>query len=176
MRYIGIDPGSSGAIALYSPPVKGRGAAPAVPASLSVWDIPHDDVKVGRSVRKRIDVVGLDDLLADIFMLGDADRIVVEEVGAMPKQAGMFAFGFGVGVVHSVLRLRRIKFETVTPTVWKREVKLASKDKGLAIARAEEVFPDCRHLWRDNSKSAGGKLRPDRAEAALMAYYAATVR
>ena len=178
MRYIGIDPGAEGAVALFSPGEKASRGAPAIPLMLSVWDLPFNPVKVGATQRKRLDVVGFSELLDDIFMLGDADRIVIEQVAAMPKQSGMFAFGYGVGLLHATMRLRKLVFEEVPPSVWKKAVKAPTgekaKNKALAIGRAEELFPEHRHLWRDTSKTAAGKLRPDRAEAALLAYYAAT--
>ena len=173
MRYLGVDPGGKGALALYSPPIKARKDAPAVPLGLSVWDMPVNEVTVGKSKRTRIDIAGLDALLGDICMLGDPDMIVVEQVGGMPGQASGFAFGFGVGILHTCLTLRKLRFEVVTPTKWKKEVK-APKDKKEAAVRAEEIFPEHRHLFRNTDARNG--LRPDRAEAALLAYYAATVR
>ena len=178
MIYIGIDPGADGAIALFAPGKKASHGAPAIPLSLMTWDLPFNTVKVGNTQRKRLDVVGFSELLDDIFLIEEPDRIVIEQVAAMPKQSGMFAFGYGVGLVHATLRLRKLGFEEVPPSVWKKAVKAPTgektKNKALAIGRAEELFPEHRHLWRDTSKTAAGKPRPDRAEAALLAYYAAT--
>ena len=175
MRVLGIDPGGSGALALYSLPVRGKGDALFVPATLEAWDMPVNEITVGGSKRKRIDVAGVNELLDEICLLGDPDRIVIEQVGGMPGQASGFAFGFGVGALHAVLIMRKLVFETVTPTKWKKEVK-APKDKKEAVARAEELFPSHRALFRDTTKTAKGALRPDRAEAALLAFYGATVR
>lgn len=175
MRVLGIDPGGNGALALYSSPVRGGGGAPFVPAMLEVWDMPVNEVTVGGTKRKRIDVAGVDELLDAICVLGNPDRIVIEQVGGMPGQASGFAFGFGVGALHAVLILRKLPFETVTPTKWKKEVK-APKDKKEAVVRAEEIFPQHRALFRDTTKTTKGALRPDRAEAALLAFYGATVR
>jgi hypothetical protein len=143
-----------------------------------VWDLPFNTMKVGRTERKRLDVVGFDEVLNDVMTLGLVDRIVIEQVAAMPKQSGMFAFGYGVGLIHATLRLRKLVFEEVPPSTWKKAVKAPTGEKkankALAIGRAEELFPAHRHLWRDTDKTAKGRLRPDRAEAALLAYYAAT--
>lgn len=171
MRVLGIDPGGSGALALYSPPAPHLGA----PAYLEAWDIPTNKVTVGGSKRDRVDIVGLDGLLSDICMLGEPDRIVIEKVGAMPKQSGMFAFGYGVGLVHGALRLRKMVFEEVPPSQWKKAVK-APAEKSEAIVRAEELFPGYRHLWRYKATNGKDATRPDRAEAALIAYYGATCR
>lgn len=174
MRVLGIDPGGSGAIALYSPEVA-TGGARVCPAYLDVWDMPVNEVTVGGSKRKRIDVLGLDKLLDDICMIGVPDRVIIEQVGGMPGQASGFAFGFGVGALHAVLTMRRIPFETVTPTKWKREVK-APKDKKEATVRAEQIWPEHRDKFRSYEKSTRGTDRPDRAEAALLAYYGATCK
>lgn len=173
MRFLGIDPGGNGAFALYSPPVRDKGGAPFVPATLEAWDMPVNEVTVGGSKRKRIDVAGVNELLDAICLLGEPDRIVVEQVGGMPGQAGGFAFGYGVGALHAILTMRKLPFEVVPPTKWKKAVK-APKDKKEAVVRAEELFPHHRALFRDTTKTTKGALRPDRAEAALLAYYAAT--
>lgn len=174
MRVLGIDPGGNGALALYSPPIKAKDGAPAIPAVLDVWDMPVNEITVGGSKRKRIDVLGVDALLEEIGWLGDIDRILIELVGGMPGQASGFAFGFGVGALHAILTMRKQPFEVVTPTKWKKEVK-APKDKKEAVVRAEELFPEHRAKFRNHETGRGG-LRPDRAEAALLAYYGATVR
>jgi hypothetical protein len=173
MIYIGIDPGADGAIALFAPGKKASRGAPAIAATLSVWDLPTNKVMVGATARKRLDVVGFSELLDDIFLIEDPDRIVIEQVNAMPKQSGMFAFGYGVGLLHATMKLRKLTFEEVPASKWKRELK-APKDKAHAIARAEEIFPEHRHLWRYKATNGKDATRPDRAEAALLAYYAAT--
>lgn len=171
MLVLACDPGAEGAWALYATAIKPRREAPGMPAVLWTWDMPVNIVTVGKAKRKRLDIAGVAELLDQIMVLGTPDRIILEEVNAMPKQSGMFAFGFGVGVLHAVLTLRKLPFETVPASKWKREVK-APRDKREAVVRAEEVFPSYRHLFR-NGEGRGG-LRPDRAEAALLAYYGAT--
>lgn len=177
MRVLGIDPGGSGAIALFCPPQPGPPGMPPLPATLNVWDMPVNEVTVGGSKRKRIDILGLDKLLDDVCeaIMGNPDRVVIEQVGGMPGQASGFAFGFGVGALHAVLTMRRIPFETVTPTKWKKEVK-APKDKKEAMVRAEQIWPEHRDKFRSYEKSTRGTDRPDRAEAALLAYYGATCK
>jgi hypothetical protein len=173
MICLGIDPGSDGAWALYGTAIKARKDAPAVPETLMVWDMPVNVVTVGKSQRKRIDIAGVNLLLDEVMMFGAPDRIVIEDVAARPGQSGMFAFGFGVGVIHAILTLRKLRFDTVPSGTWKKAIKVP-RDKKEAVVRAEEVFPEHRHLFRNAEKKGG--LRPDRAEAALIAYYGATVR
>jgi hypothetical protein len=170
--FIGIDPGGTGAIALYVPPIKARKGAPAIPHVLRVWDMPVNEITVSKTKRKRIDVIGLERVFDDICLIDDPKMVVVEQVGGMPGQASGFAFGFGVGALHAVLTLKRIRFEVVTPAKWKKDVK-APKDKKEAAYRAEEIFPDNRDLWRI-LKGNRESLRHDRAEAVLLAYWAST--
>jgi len=174
--FIGIDPGGTGAIALYVPPIKARKGAPAVPHFLRVWDMPVNEITVNKTKRKRIDVIGLEQVFDNICLIDDPKMVVVEQVGGMPGQASGFAFGFGVGALHAVLIMKRLPFEIVTPGKWKKDVK-APKDKKEAAVRAEELFPDARSFFRVRSNARGGKevLRHDRAEAVLLAYYASTL-
>ena len=170
--FIGIDPGGTGAIALYVPPIKARKGAPAVPHFLRVWDMPVNEITVNKTKRKRIDVIGLEQVFDNICLIDEPKMVVVEQVGGMPGQASGFAFGFGVGALHAVLTLKRIRFEVVPPSKWKKDVK-APKDKKEAAYRAEEIFPDNRDLWR-TLKGNRESLRHDRAEAVLLAFWAST--
>jgi hypothetical protein len=171
--FLGIDPGGTGAIALYVPPIKARKGAPAIPHIINAWDMPVNEITVSKTKRKRLDVIGLSDLLDEICMLQNPDKIIVEQVGGMPGQASGFAFGFGVGALHAVLIMKRFPFEVVTPGKWKKDVK-APKDKKEAAVRAEELFPDARPLWRPVGRGGKEVMRHDRAEAVLLAYWAST--
>lgn len=173
LRVLGIDPGGAGALALYTPGWKATKDAPAIPASLVIYDMPADEVTVGRSKRRRVNVLALDDLVAEMLLLGPLDKVVIEQVGGMPGQASGFAFGYGVGLLHAVFRLRRIPLEVVTPAKWKKDVK-APRDKREAVVRAEELMPQFRDQFIGTGKRGG--TRPDRAEAALLAYWGATCR
>lgn len=170
LRVLGIDPGGSGALALYSPGWEATRSAPAVPAYLNVMDMPTDTVTVGKTKRQRINVLTLDEVVSDILMFGPVDKVVIEQVGGMPGQASGFAFGYGVGLLHAVFKLRRIPFELVTPSKWKKDIKVP-KDKREAVVRAEELMPEFRDQFITPGKRAA---RPDRAEAALLAYWGAT--
>ncbi len=179
MRVLGIDPGATGAIALYSPGVKMRKgppglAIPDIPAQLSIWDLPFNEVLVGKTKRKRVDKLGLLELLDEISIYGPPDRVLIEEVAAMPKQSGMFAFGYGVGALHMAFISRKIPFEVIRPAVWKPAIKVP-KDKKQAVVRAEELMPQWRHMWRYRADNGKDATQPDRAEAALIAFYGATV-
>ena len=65
-----------------------------------------------------------------------------------------------------------IIIETVTPMTWKAYMRVPGKtkaDDSAIMARADELFPEDRHLFR--GPQGGKKL--DRAEAAMIARYGA---
>jgi hypothetical protein len=158
VRTIGIDPGTNGAIAYYSADF------------MVAWDIPTDDITVGGKQRKRIDKLGLGEMLDMIRDCYFPDRIVIEKVSGMPGQSGMFEFGYTVGCIHQALADRKMAFDVVTPAQWKKDVK-APKDKKECVAKCDALWPSYRSLFRTSTGKGG--LRPDRAEAALLAYWAA---
>jgi hypothetical protein len=175
--FMGIDPGLDGAIALYTPPVKARKEAPALPHTMTIYDMPTVEIEVGGRLRRKIDVHALRNLLAEIELIGGRGKIFIEKVTGMKGQAAAsgFAFGYGLGQVHTVLQMIGMPFTEVTPQVWKKALK-APADKKAAIGRADELMPDFYDLWRPQStKSSKKLLRPDRAEAAMLALYASTL-
>src|SRR5688572_2479179 len=89
MIVLGIDPGVTGGFAVLN---DGR---------LLTFDMPSAKI----NGKARLDVYALCalfDMLDDTFTF---DRVVVEEVGAMPKNTpnSMFIFGQAVGVIHGLL-------------------------------------------------------------------------
>lgn len=107
---------------------------------------------------------GMLDAVAFAHALGDmrVERVVVENVHAMPLQgvSSTFKFGMGVGIIHGVAGALRLPLTLVTPGQWKAFHGLRS-DKEAARALAIRKWPDHnRHL--DRKKDA------DRAEALLI--------
>ena len=150
-RYLGIDPGQTGALALINH--DGR--------LVDVWDMPVVD--------KRVSPV----LLADIITELDYGRefgaklvAVVEQVASMPGQgvASTFKFGTSYGIVLGVIASRHLETIHVTPAKWKREMGL-SKDKGVSRRKAIDRWPAMAR-WFARVKDDG------RAEAALLALWA----
>ena len=131
----------------------------AVHAAVAVF---HDHTPVFvddiRTVNGMLDPVTFAHALQDMKV----ERIVVENVHAMPKQgvSSTFKFGMGVGIIHGVAGALRLPLTLVSPNQWKAfhtlpSVKEASR--GLAIRKWPEL---ARHL--DRKKDA------DRAEALLI--------
>lgn len=158
---IGVDPGINGALATYD----------ANYGLVSLIDMPAWHMPVGKKTRKRVDAVELADFFDTAKLLG-VEIVVIEAVGGRPRQSasGGFVFGYTVGLIYMACIQARIPIETVPPTDWKKLLNVPGKSKAnddAIMARADELFPDHRHLMRGPK---GGKM-VDRAEAAMLALF-----
>lgn len=155
MKYIlGVDPGLSGALALYNPH----------DGELITIDMPT--LAAGTGSKRVLDEVHLartvDVWAANIHMC------FLEKVHAMPKQGvtSSFNFGMGYGIVKGIIAANMVPVTLVPPRTWKSATKTpASKDA--ARARASQIFPRFSDQWPL-------KKHDGRAEAALIAYYGAS--
>lgn len=152
MIVLGIDPGITGAIAIWRP---ARGGL------CDVLDLP---VSGGH-----VDPALLADMLEDA--LGpDCGNVqaVIELQGIHPNTATHIASKTmrGYGRLEGVLAALNIPVTAVTPAKWKR-LTGTPKDKDAARARASQLMPAGARYWQ-RKKDHG------RAEAALLAYYGAT--
>jgi crossover junction endodeoxyribonuclease RuvC len=144
---IGVDPGKTGGIAVLH---EGR--------LLDAFRMPLT------ADGKQVDAQGVRDLL-DAVANPWRDVIVLEKVHAMPKNGSIasFSLGHSVGVVVGVALGAGYRLRLIAPAEWKKIVGIpAGSDKGASRAKASELFPDKRELW---------KLKKDDglAEAALIA-------
>ena len=151
MLIYGIDPGFTGAIALYWP---GAG-------TIEVHDMPVMTNPKGKTI---INPHGVLDILANE---GGKSLAVIEQVGAMPGQgvSSMFRFGQGLGVVEACAAASKLPLQYVTPAKWKKHFGL-TRDKGVSRGLAMQRFPDYASEF-SRAKDDG------RAEALLLAVYAA---
>jgi crossover junction endodeoxyribonuclease RuvC len=131
----------------------------AVHAAMAVF---HDGVPVFvddiRTVNGILDSTAFAHSLADMRV----ERVVVENVHAMPKQgvSSTFKFGMGVGIIHGVAGALRLPLTLVTPNQWKSFHSLpALKEASRALAI---------HKWPDQSRHLDRKKDADRAEALLI--------
>jgi crossover junction endodeoxyribonuclease RuvC len=153
--FIGIDPGLNGAIAFLDTE-KGH---------LSVIDMPILEVKRNNKMKRELNP----HVLAGIFLFsGPITHAVLERVGAMPGQgvSSVFSFGRSVGIVEGVLAAREITVSIVTPQAWQKAAGVRGGKDG-SRQRAMELFPNYAALF-------ALKKHDGRADAALMAWYAAT--
>ncbi|MFN3612577.1 hypothetical protein, partial [Tepidimonas sp.] len=71
--------------------------------------------------------------------------------------------------------IARLPIETVPPMTWKKLLSVPGKAKNekagerdrQIVARADEILPDYRRMWRGPK----GGILVDRAEAAMLAYF-----
>lgn len=149
---IGIDPGAAGAVAILE---AGK--------LVQVFDMPVVEVQVGGKAKRR---VAPEILASELRLYNVSDTVaVVEQVGAMPGQGvtSMFAFGQAYGLVLGVLAGLWIPTTTVTPTTWKKALKLNAGKDG-ARAKAAQLWPAQAGEFK--------RVKDDgRAEAALLAYW-----
>jgi crossover junction endodeoxyribonuclease RuvC len=155
MNYIGIDVGTTGAIAALCDGVY-----------RSVHDLPINSHRSS----KWINGIDLLTLLRDMKGSG-ATQITVEATHAMPGNGSVAAHsqGMTLGSVLAVLDIAGLPYDLVQPAVWKRELGLQGKKltdterKAAALNMARQRFPGA-PLERQKDHN--------RAEALLIAHYA----
>jgi crossover junction endodeoxyribonuclease RuvC len=147
---IGIDPGISGAIAVFE---GGK--------LVNVIDMPTLEVDSGKTKKRHISAVSLCNYLT---VFSNA-HVVIEKVGAMPGQgvSSMFNFGRSAGIIEGVVAAMHFPSTYVTPAAWTKAVGRAA-GKDASRMRAMELFPSKAELFK-RAKDDG------RADAALIAYW-----
>lgn len=157
MKIIGIDPGKSGAICRLWKPTEDHEPIIHI-QSLQLCPI----VQVKK--KKEYDINGMRSLLEG------ADVVWIEKVHAMPKQGvtSMFSFGKGYGIWLGLIAGLWIRVNEVAPQTWKKFwLKDMPKDKGSAILRVQQLFPDVNLMPTERSRKPSDAL----ADAILIAMY-----
>lgn len=146
MLFIGIDPGSSGAIAVVDKEGK----------PVTYWDMPYRN--------KEIDCWDLKNILESIKSQ-DRCFCVLEKCQYTPaiKGSGAFTFGKTVGATEAIVSLTGVPFELIPPQKWKKEFSLIKADKYASITLAKRMFPEFVDKFL--------KTKDGRAEAFLIAEY-----
>jgi crossover junction endodeoxyribonuclease RuvC len=149
---IGIDPGISGAIAVFDW---------ATQSLVEVVDMPTLEVDSGKTKKRHISAVSL----ANYLTLFSNAHVVIEKVGAMPGQgvSSMFNFGRSAGIIEGVVAAMQFPSTYVTPAIWTKAVGRAA-GKDASRMRAMELFPAQAGCFK-RAKDDG------RADAALIAYW-----
>lgn len=174
MRWIGIDPGLTGAI----------GSIDDEKDFPQVWDTPAVVSQSKARVKGKLKVKNKRDY--DVAQMAriiahlcdgnpDSCYCTIEKVWAMPgaekgedgkennkrsSAVGNFSLGKGYGLWLGLLTAYRIPFVEVAPLTWKSCFQLKGKDKSASIAKARQLFPSVAML---RAKDNG------RAEALLLA-------
>lgn len=151
--YIGVDPGTTGALAFLHN------------GSLTVVDVPTLMVRRGRTDKAHVDVAAVWRTVACMLDLAGEARAVIEAVGGVPGQSASAAFNFGraAGQVEAVLTVAGARISYVAPRVWQMGLQVRGGKDG-SRARASQLFPEHAHLFR--------RVKDDgRADAVLIAEY-----
>ncbi len=168
MWFCGIDPGVSGAIAFYKNDILGE--------DLCVHDFVT--VKGGSSSnqyhkaehRKDIAITETADIISrHIHNRGKIKLVYLETPHSLPNDGhvGAFRFGKACGVIDGILGTLGLQVVPAMPHVWKKRLNLSSsKESSLKLAR--ETFSKIPHA----QEYFKNKKDHDRAEAALLAWYA----
>lgn len=150
---LGIDPGISGAAALYDQEYN----------KVEVIDLPVLTLTTNGKTKRKLD-------LTEFARWLDVNKVriknaIIEDVHATPQMGVTSAFGFGftAGALQGIVAANFIAVELANPRVWKKAMKLTA-DKDSCRRRASQLFPTYAELWC-RAKDDG------RAEAALLAYY-----
>jgi crossover junction endodeoxyribonuclease RuvC len=150
---LGIDPGLSGALALYNTSDQ----------TVEVFDMPV--LELVRNGKKKGEVSA--QALANLLAGRGIKAAFLERVNAMPGQGvtSVFSFGRSTGIVEGILAAYDIPTTLVTPQAWQKAVgQRAGKDG--SRERAMQLFPAQVGLFQ-RKKDDG------RSDAALIAYYGA---
>lgn len=163
---VGIDPGHSGAFATYDSDTQ---------RLVGIQDMPTWFQVVGKKKRPRIDALALAEMF-DTFELIGVRMVVIEAVGGRPAQSASaaYVFGYGVGLIYMCSIMTRVPIETTPPTTWKKLMNIQGKgkaDDSAIMQRANELFPDDRHMFHKEGSRANTKPSVDRAEAAMLAKF-----
>jgi|YelNatPaOPRAMG01_1025707.scaffolds.fasta_scaffold02089_21 crossover junction endodeoxyribonuclease RuvC len=151
VEVVGIDPGTTGAMAALSADAE----------LLAIADMPNLTTHTPRAV---VDAVALSDWLRQHR---PARGVWVEQVSAMPTDSRVSAFAFGraVGVTEAVCLLLAMSLNRVQPVAWKRAAGLpAGAPKAASVEAARRLVPSSApHLTRVRDHN--------RADAVLIALH-----
>jgi len=159
---IGIDPGASGALALYCPQTA---------EVLDLQDTPNS-VRILTTGKRstRIDVGGfikiIDTWQEKALRMNAHLHVHIEDVAAYGKQSAPAAFNFGysAGLAYGICAAYGMDILLVHPATWKNQFGLKASEKDEARILALKLFPYLNmHLKR--------KMDVDRADAVLIAAY-----
>lgn len=147
--YMGIDPGASGAIAVYDGD------------ELIIHDMPFYEIKKGKTMRKKVDF----NRLCAIIEQENPTHVYIENVSAQfgNGAAAAFSFGWACACVENAVIAAGAPYTYVTPQIWKKTMGCPA-DKDAARQRASQLMPQFAHNWerrRDHN----------RAESALLSLY-----
>lgn len=161
--YIGVDPGTSGAIAALD-----------INRSLWVAAAPVEVVEKANGERTEICRERMRNLAEMLFFQGYSHAIV-EGVGGMKKDGASRAFNFGTTTerMAGAFWYAGCATRTVSPQRWKGYYRLLGKPKSASVERALIEFPDAAEFFTPKRLVRTAAQCEGNAEAALIALYGA---
>jgi crossover junction endodeoxyribonuclease RuvC len=129
MKYIGIDPGLSGAIAIIDN------------GDIRFFDTPVLEIVRGKSKKREYNVNSMADFIIHESHSSSTVEIKVglEKTHSMPGQGvrSMFSMGEGFGIWKGIIAARQLSLELITPQAWKKAMMSGmGKDKDASRQKA----------------------------------------
>ena len=165
---VGIDPGLSGALALWDG------------ATLDIVDMPTTVRRMSKKDRIELDVVGLNDLMCGFWSRG-VELVVIERVGGIVGQSApaSFNFGYACGPLEMACVCHSLPRWLVPALTWKAVMGVRGKRASAVGGEATKAERDTAILEagiavfgrRPEFHGPRGGLKIDRVEAALIAEY-----
>ena len=154
MLIIGIDPGISGSICFFE---DGK--------IIEVIEMPV--MTEGKKNKKQVNGAQIyNEFLKRINIKDSENRVVIEQVSAMPGQGvtSMFNFGQSFGILKGICSAMQLPMFFVRPAKWKKYFNLINSQKDASRTRAIEIFPYF-------SKHLSKKKDSNKADAILIASF-----
>lgn len=164
---LGIDPGLTGALALYDAQDN---------RIFTTSNIPTLSLKRNGKIKSSLNFHALAQIVKGWAESSRDLKAVLELVGAMPGQgvSSMFSFGKVVGAVEMAIVSAGIPYTYVTPAVWKKALGCTA-DKDATLFRASQLMPASVKEWTPVRGVRNKEECKGIAEAALIAYYGAKI-
>ena len=154
MLIIGIDPGISGSICFFE---DGK--------ILEVIEMPV--MTEGKKNKKQVNGAQIyNEIFNRINVKDGENRVVIEQVSAMPGQGvtSMFNFGQSFGIIKGICSAMQLPMFFVRPAKWKKYFNLINSQKDASRTKAIEIFPYF-------SKYLSKKKDSNKADAILIASF-----
>jgi crossover junction endodeoxyribonuclease RuvC len=155
-RYLGIDPGVTGAVAMIQHRDSER--------MVAVADTPVVETHTGTRRKHDFNIAAMRQLLVNLMGDGRNCCAVIEEVHGWPGMdtRSVTSLIRGAGLWEGLCAGLGIPVHRVSPLAWKRHHRLLKTDKAESRVRAAQQFP---------LQELGPKTKTGRADALLIATY-----
>lgn len=155
-RYIGVDPGKTGAIVVLDEDL----------AVIEWYDMPtiKNDKK-----KKEVDPYKIGEIMDNFSDFNTT--VYLEKVHAMPNQgvSSMFSFGCSFGIIKGVTGACSFPIHLVPPQRWKKHFDLIGSEKKDAAFLSQLMYPDLPIVVENKRYKDGYKYNLGLADAILIA-------